>query len=293
MPKGRIMKALSGFYYVESDGNLYQCRGRGVFRQRKVTPLVGDFVEFEISGNEEGYIQVIEDRKNELVRPSIANVDQTIIVSSLIEPVLSLNLLDKFLVMVEAKQIRPLLFFTKKDLLTEDELVNWMNKLNYYQNIGYSINFLSAKEEDLDIKLATYLSNKVSVFAGQSGVGKSSLLNSLIPGLELGTNEISESLGRGKHTTRHVELISYRNGWIADTPGFSALDFQQLDLEDLPICYPEFVELSENCKFRGCMHIKEPKCAVKEAVDNGEILAERYDNYLQFVDEIKQRKPRY
>ncbi|SER05252.1 ribosome biogenesis GTPase [Gracilibacillus ureilyticus] len=293
MPKGRIIKALSGFYYIIYNGEMIQCRGRGVFRQRKVSPLVGDFVEFEFSGQKEGYILSIEERVNELVRPPIANVDQAIIVASLKEPDLSLNLLDKFLVMVEANSIRPLLFFTKKDLLNEEETEILQRKLSYYSDIGYSIRFLSTKTDDIADHIATFVDGKVSVFAGQSGVGKSSLLNALVPDLELETNQISESLGRGKHTTRHVELIPFKQGLIADTPGFSALDFAELELEMLPDCFPEFTERKSECKFRGCMHLKEPKCAVKEAVAKDEILEERYNNYVQFVEEIKQRKPRY
>ncbi|WP_054859524.1 ribosome small subunit-dependent GTPase A [Gracilibacillus sp. JCM 18860] len=295
MAKGRIIKALSGFYYVDYNGKVFRCRGRGgVFRKRKITPLVGDSVEFEESGEQEGYITAIDDRKNELVRPPIANVDQAIVLSSAKEPNLSLNLLDKFLVMVESKHIQPILFFTKMDLLEKSEAQSLQSKLQYYQDIGYTIRFLSKEDQDLVEQVSSFLEQRISVFAGQSGVGKTSLLNALIPGLELETNEISESLGRGKHTTRHVELIPFQNGLIADTPGFSALDFAELELESLPNCFPEFVERRDTCKFRGgCMHIKEPGCAVKTAVEHKEILAERYENYLHFIEEIKQRKPRY
>ncbi|MDX8045009.1 ribosome small subunit-dependent GTPase A [Gracilibacillus sp. S3-1-1] len=293
MPKGRIIKALSGFYYVQYEGGVIQCRGRGVFRQRKITPLVGDFVEFEYGDKKEGYILSIEERENQLTRPPIANIDQAIIVTSVKEPGLSLNLLDKFLVLVESKAITPLLFFTKMDLLAVDEAERIKEKLDYYKKIGYSVEFLSTKDEEVERQLSDYLNDKVSVFAGQSGVGKTSLLNKIMPSLQLETDNISESLGRGKHTTRHVELIAFENGLIADTPGFSALDFKEIELEELPGCFPDFVELEDQCKFRGCMHIKEPKCAVKDAIANGEILEERYQNYLQFAEEIKNRKPRY
>ncbi|MFD2655273.1 ribosome small subunit-dependent GTPase A [Gracilibacillus thailandensis] len=293
MPKGKIVKALSGFYYVQYEGGLVQCRGRGVFRQKKITPLVGDFVEFEYHDKKEGYILSIDGRDNQLTRPPVANVDQAIIVTSVKEPDLSLNLLDKFLVLVESKAIRPLLFFTKMDLLTEQESVLIKDKLAYYKKIGYTVEFLSTKDKEVNQQLSVYLKNKVSVFAGQSGVGKTSLLNRIIPGLQLETDNISESLGRGKHTTRHVELIPFEQGLIADTPGFSALDFKEIALEELPGCFPEFVDLQDQCKFRGCMHIKEPKCAVKAALDQQEILEDRYQNYLQFVEEIKNRKPRY
>ncbi|WP_058307863.1 ribosome small subunit-dependent GTPase A [Gracilibacillus massiliensis] len=293
MPKGKIVKALSGFYYVDYESGLIQCRGRGVFRQRKITPLVGDHVEFEYKDKKEGYILAIDKRKNQLTRPPIANVDQAIIVTSVKQPDLSLNLLDKFLVLVESKGIQPLLFFTKMDLLAEQEAIKVKEKLAYYQRIGYTIEFLSTKDNEMIEQLSIHLNNKVSVFAGQSGVGKTSILNQIVPGLQLETDDISESLGRGKHTTRHVELIPFENGLVADTPGFSALDFKEIQLEELPNCFPEFQALQDECKFRGCMHIKEPKCAVKQALDNGDILADRYQNYVQFVEEIKNRKPRY
>lgn len=293
MPRGRIIKALSGFYYVEYNNDVIQCRGRGVFRKRKITPLVGDEVTFEFENKKEGYILDIDERKNELRRPPIANVDQAIIVTSVKEPDLSLNLLDKFLVLVEEKEIHPLIFVTKLDLLSTDEKEYWYRKLNYYSEIGCDIQFLSKDDQDTKELLSPYLSEKVSVFAGQSGVGKTSLLNKLIPNLDLATNQISESLGRGKHTTRHVELIPFEDGLIADTPGFSAIDFAEIELEDLPHCFREFRELSGSCKFRGCMHINEPKCAIKSALEDGEIMQERYDNYLQFYQEIKSRKPRY
>ncbi|QGH34492.1 ribosome small subunit-dependent GTPase A [Gracilibacillus salitolerans] len=293
MPKGKIVKALSGFYYVQYEGGLVQCRGRGNFRQKKITPLVGDYVDFEYRDKKEGYVLAIEERDNQLTRPPIANVDQAIIVTSVKEPGLSLTLLDKFLVMVESKAISPLLFFTKMDLLKDQESVLIKDKLAYYKKIGYTVEFLSTKDKEVNQQLSAYLNNKVSVFAGQSGVGKTSLLNRIIPGLQLETDNISESLGRGKHTTRHVELIPFEEGLIADTPGFSALDFKEIQLEELPRCFPEFVDIQDQCKFRGCMHIKEPKCAVKEALDHKEILEDRYQNYLQFVEEIKNRKPRY
>ncbi|GAE91679.1 ribosome small subunit-stimulated GTPase EngC [Gracilibacillus boraciitolerans JCM 21714] len=265
----------------------------GVFRQKKITPLVGDQVEFEYQDIKEGYIISVDERDNQLTRPPIANVDQAIIVTSVKEPNLSVNLLDKFLVLVESKAIQPLLFFTKMDLLTEVEAKSVKEKLTYYQQIGYSIEFLSTKDNEMIAQLSIHLNDKVSVFAGQSGVGKTSILNQIVPGLNLETDDISASLGRGKHTTRHVELIPFESGLVADTPGFSSLDFKEIQLENLPQYYPEFAVLQNDCKFRGCMHIQEPKCAVKQALVNGEILKERYDNYVQFAEEIKNRKPRY
>ena len=292
MPEGKIVKALSGFYYVlTNDGEVTQCRGRGVFRKNKVTPLVGDIVKFQAENQKEGYILEVLDRKNELVRPPIANIDQAILVFSAAEPNFSTALLDRFLVLIESKEIEPIICISKMDLLEEEEEI--LPYANYYREVGYSVVLTSIKEPNELEVILPYLTNKVSVIAGQSGVGKSSLLNSLRPDLELKTNDISSHLGRGKHTTRHVELLKINNGYVADTPGFSSLEFQELEAEELKDCFPEFVKLSHDCKFRGCTHIKEPKCAVKAALEKEEIATYRYEHYVSFLEEIKDRKPRY
>jgi len=293
MEEGRIIKALSGFYYVQSANGVYQCRGRGVFRKRKITPLVGDFVKFDHSNPEEGYIQEIVERKNELVRPPIANIDQAIIVCSAVMPDFSPLLLDRFLVLVEDKRITPLIFITKMDLATSEQIERINLYKKGYEEIGYTVELLSSKEPDHTDHLHPYLKDKVSVVAGQSGVGKTSMLNALDEKLLLKTNEISKSLGRGKHTTRHVELIEISQGLIADTPGFSTLDFQEVEAPDLSSCFPEMDRLAEHCKFRGCLHHKEPGCAVKDAVEAGTIQDHRYEHYLRFLEEIQTRKPRY
>ncbi|GLY10533.1 ribosome small subunit-dependent GTPase A [Pseudobacillus badius] len=293
MPEGKIVKALSGFYYVSTNGRIIQCRGRGVFRKRKVSPLVGDFVEFQAENDLEGYILAIEERKNELVRPPIANVDQAILVFSAARPEFSTALLDRFLVLIESKQIEPLICITKMDLLNEEEEAAIDGYAADYRSFGYEVILTSSENLATLAELRVHLEGKTSVFAGQSGVGKSSLLNALKPELSLKTDDISDSLGRGKHTTRHVELINVENGLVADTPGFSSLELTEIEAEDLPQYFPEMVERSHNCKFRGCLHINEPKCAVKAAVENGEIPSYRYEHYLQFMDEIKERKPRY
>lgn len=293
MAEGRIVKALSGFYYVQSGDEIYSCKGRGVFRNRKITPLVGDFVKFEESNPGEGYIMEIETRSNELVRPPIANIDQAIIVSSAVSPDFSTLLLDRFLVLIESKDINPLIFITKTDLISDEDRANIDYYKGIYEDIGYAVELLSSKEPDNLPVLEHYFTNKVSVFAGQSGVGKSSLLNVLKPSLFLKTAEISKSLGRGKHTTRHVELMQVNSGLVADTPGFSNLDFNEIEAEELSDCFPEMRELKNNCKFRGCKHHKEPNCAVKEAVDNEVIPGIRYEHYLSFLEEIQSRKPRY
>ncbi|WP_249869828.1 ribosome small subunit-dependent GTPase A [Oceanobacillus saliphilus] len=293
MAEGRIVKALSGFYYVQSGDKIYSCKGRGVFRNRKITPLVGDFVQFEESNPGEGYIMEIEKRTNELVRPPIANINQAIIVSSAVSPDFSTLLLNRFLVLIESKDIEPLIFITKIDLISDEKREEMENYRQLFEKIGYSVELLSSKQPDNIPELEHYFAGKVSVFAGQSGVGKSSLLNVLKPSLLLKTAEISKSLGRGKHTTRHVELMEINGGLVADTPGFSILEFSEIEAEELTDCFPEMRAIKENCKFRGCMHHKEPKCAVKEAVENEEIPRFRYEHYLSFLEEIQDRKPRY
>lgn len=293
MAEGRIIKALSGFYYVKSGEDIYQCRGRGVFRNKKITPLVGDFVRFDINEPNEGYIMEIMERENELIRPPIANIDQAIIVNSATKPDFSSVLLDRFLVLIEAKDIKPVIFITKMDTIEDLNNEDIESYKKNYEQIGYQVELLSAKNPDSMPVLDNYFKDNVTVFAGQSGVGKSSLLNALKPSLLLKTGEISKSLGRGKHTTRHVELMQVGGGLVADTPGFSALDFSEIDPEQLSDCFPEMRSISEFCKFRGCKHYKEPKCAVKQAVSDGEITGYRYEHYVSFLEEIQSRKPRY
>jgi ribosome biogenesis GTPase len=293
MPEGKIIKALSGFYYVLQHEEIIQCRGRGVFRKNKITPLVGDEVVFQAENDLEGYILEVKERKNELIRPPIANVDQAILVFSAVEPDFSTTLLDRFLVLVEFNHIMPLICITKMDLTNDEQTQSVSDYADQYRAAGYEV-ILTSSETEIGIeRLNPHLEAKISVFAGQSGVGKSSLLNVLRPDLELKTNEISSHLGRGKHTTRHVELIKIGNGLVADTPGFSSLEFTNIDTEDLTACFPELSKASENCKFRGCLHVSEPKCGVKAAVDAGEIPNFRYLHYLDFLQEIKERKPRY
>ena len=292
MPEGKIIKALSGFYYVIDEGRTIQCRGRGVFRKRNVTPLVGDTVVYQYENEQEGYILEVKDRKNELVRPPISNVDQAILVFSATEPAFSTLLLDRFLAIIEENDIHAVIVITKVDLLSESDKEKINQFKQDYEKIGYPVILASSETSEGISQLRPLLKDTVSVFAGQSGVGKSSLLNALVPELELKTAGISSHLGRGKHTTRHVELIPVENGLVADTPGFSSLDFT-MDEADLPFCFPEMREKAQECKFRGCMHLQEPKCAVKAAVDTGDIQQYRYDHYLEFLTEIKDRKPRY
>jgi len=293
MAEGRIIKALSGFYYVQTEDVTYQCKGRGVFRNRKITPLVGDFVQFEINDENEGYIMEIKPRKNELVRPPIANIDQAIIVSSAQSPDFSSVLLDRFLVQIESLDIHPVIFITKIDKLSDAEIPEIESYQQEYKKIGYEVELLTTKDPANFPELNHLFKDKISVIAGQSGVGKSSVLNTLKPSLLLKTGEISTSLGRGKHTTRHVELVEIHGGLVADTPGFSSLQFNNIEAVAIGDCFPEIRERKSSCKFRGCMHDQEPQCAIKDAVENGEIPSFRYEHYLRFLQEIKLRKPRY
>lgn len=294
MAQGQIRKALSGYYYVYDGKQLIQCRGRGVFRNRGESPLVGDVVEYTVeTAGSDGTIQKINERQNELVRPPIANIDQGILVFSVKEPDFNTILLDRFLVVLESFHVHPIICLTKMDLLAEDERAKLQGYIEDYEKMGYTVLQTYKDEAELIERLQPILKGKTSVLAGQSGVGKSTLLNTLIPDLNLKTGIISQSLGRGKHTTRHVELIEVCDGLLADTPGFSSFDFDEIEKEELGACFPEMERISSNCKFRACLHLKEPKCAVKAAVETGEIRDYRYKHYEQFMQEIMDRKPRY
>ncbi len=293
MPEGKIIKALSGFYYVDSQNELFQCRARGNFRKKKLMPLVGDIVHFEAENKTDGYILGIKERLNQLVRPPIANVEQAILVFSAMEPKFSSLLLNRFLVHIEANQIKPIICISKIDLLKVDQKEEMNNYISEYKALGYTVLETSIYIEELIKEVTPWLDEKTSVFAGQSGVGKSSLLNALKPELCLETNQISTHLGRGKHTTRHVELIPIGSGLVADTPGFSSLEFSNIEVEELSDCFPEMRARAHLCKFRGCTHISEPNCAIRQSVEDGEIVKYRYEDYVSFLDEIKQRKRRY
>ncbi|MER2070806.1 MAG: ribosome small subunit-dependent GTPase A [Psychrobacillus sp.] len=293
MPNGQIRKALSGFYYVYDNGKVIQCRGRGVFRNRGESPLVGDFVDYTVEGENDGTITVIHERKNNLVRPPISNIDQAILVFSIKEPDFNTILLDRFLVVLESFYIEPIICLTKSDLMDTKMEQTMKDYINYYENIGYEILITYKDDPDFNDKITPILKGKTTVLAGQSGVGKSTLLNTILPSLDLKTGVISDALGRGKHTTRHVELIEVCDGLLADTPGFSSFEFDLMEKEELSSCFPDFVKRQDECKYRGCLHVNEPKCAVKKAVELGEIKEYRYKHYLQFYEEIVDRKPRY
>lgn len=245
---------------------------------------MGDEVEFSAEDNSEGYILAISPRKNSLVRPPIVNIDQAVVVMSACEPNFNPNLLDRFLVLLEHKGIAPIVYVTKLDLLADlSEMVAYQA---LYGQIGYPVLF------DLD-QLKPYLADKLTVFMGQTGVGKSTLLNKLAPGLQLETAQISETLGRGKHTTRAVSCYDVAGGKIADTPGFSSLDYEVTDSETLNRCFPEIDQMAQACKFRTCTHTHEPACAVKPAVTAGQVAQVRFDNYLQLLSEIENRRETY
>lgn len=282
--QGRIIKSLAGFYYVESDGVIYQTRARGNFRKKGQTPYVGDFVEFSADEHSEGYILAIHARKNRLVRPPIVNIDQAVVIMSAKEPDFNANLLDRFLVLLEHKAIQPIVYISKMDLVTSPDEIRAIQR--HYQEIAYP--FCTSLAELLPL-----LTDKVTVFMGQTGVGKSTLLNQMAPELKLETGDISDSLGRGRHTTRAVSFYNVNGGKIADTPGFSSLDYDIRTAEDLNEAFPELRHLSHDCKFRSCTHTHEPSCAVKEALESGDLWQSRYDNYLQFLSEIENRRETY
>lgn len=290
MLKGQIRKALSGFYYVEHAGEMYQTRARGNFRNRNISPLVGDWVEFESTSKTDGYILEVLPRTNEMVRPQVANIDQGVVITSCVEPNFSANLLDRFLVTLEELKIQPIIYITKMDIASADVRSEMSEVRKTYEAIGYPVIFSHNDETD---RLIASFKGKLTVFMGQSGAGKSTLLNEISPELALKVGEISDALGRGRHTTRHVELMPIYGGLVADTPGFSSIDFLETTVDELPKTFPEFVEASELCKFRECKHHQEPKCEVKRLVETGDIAASRYKNYLQFYEEITQRKPMY
>lgn len=271
--QGKIIKIVSNLYTVEIEGKKRECRARGKFRNEKITPLVGDYCKIDTKSQ---YILEIFPRKNYLNRPMIANIDAALIVTSVKKPDLSLNLLDKMLSIVTLNKIEPIICFSKLDLLSKEEKKEIKEKIKYYKKIGYQV----ITNQHLH-KIKKILKNKTVVITGQTGAGKSTLLNKLDKNLNLKTDEISESLGRGKHTTRHVELFSFKNFYIADTPGFSSLDFNDVTKERIRSSFIEFKNYT--CPFKDCMHNKERDCRVKEAVEKEEIAKSRYNNYIDFI----------
>ena len=272
--QGKIIKQISNDYTVLVDGIKYVCKARGKFRNLGLTPLVGD----EVIINDENYILEILKRKNELKRPTISNIDEAIIITSLKHPDFSSNLLDKLLTVIEYNNIKPIIIFTKKDLLNKEEYEKLKLYIDYYKSIGYDVYM----NDEID-KIKKIFKGRVSVFTGQTGAGKSTLLNKLNTNLNLKTNEISMALNRGKHTTRHTELLEIEGGLVADTPGFSALDFDDMTKEDIRDNFIEFNIYIQDFPFNECMHVHEKSCKIKEKVEDGTILKSRYENYLKFI----------
>lgn len=291
MKIGRIVKLISGVYQVDVDGVRFDTKPRGLFRKKKFSPVVGDIVDFEVQNEQEGYIHHVHERENELKRPPVSNIDELVIVMSAVEPQFSTQLLDRFLVIAHSYDLEPRILITKKDLTTEDDREYIQAMLNVYQEIGYRTQFIGKDDNRVDI--VNEWNNGLIVLSGQSGVGKTTFLNHYRPELNLETNDISKSLNRGKHTTRHVELYERTYGYIADTPGFSALDFDHIEKDELKNYFVDIKDAGQECKFRNCNHIKEPKCNVKQLVDEGEIAQFRYEHYLQLFNEISNRKVRY
>lgn len=286
MQTGQIIKALSGFYYVESENCVYQCKARGKFRKNDQKPLVGDYCDFSIENETEGYILKLHERKNMLVRPPICNVDQALLVFSAKEPEMNTLLLDRFLVLIEHLCIVPIICISKMDLIDNDDIYAIMKP---YEKAGYHVVYVSSKKNQGIDEIKHLFAHKTTVITGQSGVGKSSLLNALDIHLNIDTNQISKALGRGKHTTRHVELLKMYDGYVADTPGFSSLELMMEPL-DVAHAFHDFKVLSNECKFRGCLHDSEPHCAIKQAIEDGMISKERYEHYLMFLKETKELK---
>lgn len=285
--EGIIIKSIAGFCYVEAGDKVYECKPRGSFRKSGISPSAGDRVEISING-EKGVIEKIFERKNFLIRPPISNLDKLFIVSSAVVPSVNPLLIDRMTAICEHIGVEPVLVFNKADLGDFGDLPD------IYKKIGYKVFVVSAETGEGVEQIKGELKSSLSAFCGNSGVGKSSLLNKLLDGVSLTTGVVSEKLGRGKHTTRTVELFKVLGGYVADTPGFSTLELIDFDLNDkdeLKFCFPEFSEYFGNCKFSSCTHVNEPGCAVLDAVRNGEVAQSRIESYASMYEDLKKIKP--
>lgn len=289
--QGKIVKGIAGFYYVHiEDHGIYECKAKGIFRKDKIKPLVGDDVEIEILEDAEktGNITALLPRKNFLLRPAVANVDQALIIFAITKPAPSLNLLDRFLIMMRQQKLPCIICFNKQDIAEEEE-----RRLlaGAYENCGCKVLFLSALKEEGVLELKALLKHKTTTVAGPSGVGKSSLVNKLQSDTVMEIGDISLKVERGRHTTRHSELLAMgEQTYIMDTPGFSSLGIFELEKEELAEFYPEFKPFEPNCRFKGCSHLSEPVCGVKAALEQGLINRTRYENYTLLYEELKNRK---
>lgn len=288
---GKIVKGIAGFYYVHVvESGVYECKAKGIFRKEKIKPLVGDNVEIDIIDEREKTGNIIEicPRKNELIRPAVANIDQALIVFAVTKPKPHLNLLDRFLIMMESKEIPVILCFNKKDLAADEE---WKRLKEIYETCGYPVVFTSAVKQENIKKVREILDGKTTALAGPSGVGKSSLINLLDPDANMETGEISKKIERGRHTTRHSELFAVGDGtYIMDTPGFGSLYVNEFEKENLKRYFREFIPYEGTCRFQGCSHIHEPGCSVKAAVESGKLPESRYENYLEMYRELENKK---
>lgn len=284
---GVILKGIGGFYYIESRGEIFECKARGIFRKEKITPLVGDRVEISVNENGNNSIDKILPRSNYFNRPPISNVDNLVIVASTCEPKPNTLIIDRLTAIAVHKNVKPIIVFTKNDLYDASEYTD------IYKNTDIPTFTVSNKTGEGADQIRALLDNSISVFTGNTGVGKSSLINCIAPGFSLETGEISQKLGRGRHTTRHVELFKVGNGYIADTPGFSSLDFETNDIikkDELADCFPEFSDYLGLCKFTSCSHINDKGCKIKQAVEEGHIHPSRHQNYIALFNEVKDIK---
>ena len=284
--EGIIIKGIGGFYYIKTDEGIIECKARGKFRYNSLKPMVGDRVTIKVE-NGKGVIEDIHERSSELIRPTVANVTQAFVVFAIKNPDINLDLLNRFLTLCEYNDIHAVVCLNKEDLCTEEEKENLKELIN---DIGYEVLFINAKEGKGFDALKERLEHNITVLCGPSGAGKSTLLNSFIDREHMETGSVSEKIGRGKHNTRHSELIDVDNGYLVDTPGFTTLDVTFIDRDSLKYCFPEFNDYNNLCKFNGCNHYKEPKCAVKEAVEEGKINKLRYDFYIKTLEEIINRR---
>ncbi len=291
MIEGIIMRGVGGNYYVDTEDNIVECRARGLFRLKNIKPLVGDRVLIRLTEEDgsQGYIEEIKERTNEMIRPPVANADQMIIFFSVTNPEPSFLLLDKLLISAEINNLKPIICFNKSDLADENIKSQFEN---IFVNTGYNVIFTSKYDDNSIEKLKTILRNKLTVFSGPSGVGKSSIMNAVQPDFELRTGEISDKLKRGRHTTRHAEIYKLDiGGYVIDTPGFSSFNLNGVGEYDLKEYYPEIKKFDTGCRFADCLHNKEPNCVVKDALNNGLISKTRYSNYIRLLDEIQSIKP--
>ena len=286
--QGKIIKGISGFYYVYVAGTgIYECKAKGIFRNQKIKPLVGDDVELAVLDEEKrlGNVEKILPRKKELIRPAVANIDMALVIFAAAKPDPNFNLLDRFLCMMEYQKVPVTICFNKCDLVTGEQKETLRS---IYAPAGYDLIFTSAKTTEHVAELKELLRGKMTAVAGPSGVGKSSLVNDLQDQVQMQTGGISDKIERGKHTTRHSQIIPIsEETYIMDTPGFSSMDLPGFSKEDLWSCYPEFVRYEPQCRFIGCSHIGEPDCGVKQALADGKISQVRYDNYVQLYEEMK------